>query len=95
MGNGLASGNSLRMSALLASAPTLDGKQTTQIAALPLGGRVKMDPWSNRVELLKTKPVALNSADEKMPFEVTPFFPFLTRFANPGAEKVAVTAPAN
>jgi hypothetical protein len=95
MGNGLASGNSLRMSALLASAPTLDGKQTTQIAALPLGGRVKLDPWSNRVELLKTKPVALNSADEKMPFEVTPFFPFLTRFANPGAEKVAVTAPAN
>jgi hypothetical protein len=43
---------------------------------------------------LKTKPVALTSADEKMPFEVTPFFPFLTRFPNPGAEKVALTTPA-
>ncbi|HEX4426287.1 MAG TPA: M48 family metalloprotease [Terriglobales bacterium] len=94
MGNGLASGNSLRMSALLTAAPNVDGKETNQIAALPLGGRVKLDPWSNRVELLKTKPVALTSADEKMPFEVTPFFPFLTRFPNPGAEKVALTTPA-
>ena len=94
LGNSLASGKSLRMSALLTSAPNLDGKQTDQIAALPLGGRVKLDPWTNRVELVKTKPVALNSADEKMPFEVTPFFPFLTRFPNPGAEKVALTAPA-
>ncbi len=95
MGNGLASGNSLRMSSLLSSAPNLDGKQPDQIAALPLGGRIKLDPWSNHVELVKTKPVALNSTDEKMPFEVTPFFPFLTRFSNPGAEKVALTAPVN
>jgi Peptidase family M48 len=95
MGNGLASGNSLRMSALLSSAPSVDGKQIDQLAALPLGGRIKLDPWSNRVELVKTKPVALTSTDEKMPFEVTPFFPFLTRFPNPGAEKVALTAPAN
>jgi Peptidase family M48 len=93
MGNGLASGNSLRMSALLSSAPNVDGKATNQIAALPLGGRVKLDPWSNRVELLKSKPVTFTSADEKMPFEVTPFFPFLTRFPNPGAEKVALTTP--
>jgi len=95
MGNGLASGNSLRMSALLTSAPNLDGKQPDQAAALPLGGRIKLDPWSNRVELVKTKPVALTSTDQKMPFEVTPFFPFLTRFPNPGAEKVALTAPVN
>ena len=95
MGNGLANGNSLRMSALLGSAPTVEGKQPDQIAALPLGGRIKLDPWSNRVDLVKTKPVALNSADEKMPFEVTPFFPFLTRLANQGPEKVAQTAPAN
>jgi len=92
MGNGIASGNSLRMSTLLSSAPNLSAKPD-QIAALPLGGRVKLDPWSNRVELLKTKPVALTSSDEKMPFEVTPFFPFLTRFPNPGAEKVALTTP--
>ena len=95
MGNGLASGNSLRMSALLSSAANVDGKQPDQVAALPLGGRIKLDPWSNRVDLVKTKPVALNSADEKMPFEVTPFFPFLTRLPNQSAEKVAQTAPVH
>jgi hypothetical protein len=54
---------------------------------------VKLDPWSNRVELLKTKAVPLTSAREKMPFEVTPFYPFLTRWqANgPLPEKVAST----
>jgi len=65
----------MRMSALLNSAPQLEMPRLDQIAALPLGGRVRLDPLSNRVELLKTKPVALLSAREKMPFEVTPFFP--------------------
>ena len=50
-----------------------------QIAALPLGGRVKMNGWSNRVELIKSQPVAITSARDKMMFEVTPFFPRLTR----------------
>ena len=36
-----------------------------QIAALPLGGRVKLDPWSNRLEMMKTKPVALLSPQDK------------------------------
>ena len=36
------------------------------------------------MELLKAKPVALLSAREKMPFEVTPFMPFLTRYQKPG-----------
>ena len=53
-----------------------------QIAALPLGGRVKFDPWSNRLEMMKTKAVVLLSPQEKMPFEVTPFFPYLTRITN-------------
>ena len=33
-------------------------KRTDQIAALPLGGRIKLDPWSDQVELAKAKPVA-------------------------------------
>ena len=55
-------------------------KRLDQIAALPLGGRIKVDPWSDRVELSKAKPVALLSAHEKMEFEISPFFPYLTRF---------------
>jgi hypothetical protein len=59
-----------------------------------LGGRIKLDPWSSRIELIKTKPVALANSREKMPFEVTPFFPYLSRFSDNGPEKVALTAPA-
>ncbi len=95
LGNSLASDKNVRMSVLLASAPELDPQRTDQIAALPLGGRIKLDPWSDQVELAKAKPVALASAREKMPFEITPFFPYLTRLSTPGNEKVAVTAPAS
>src|SRR6266849_1139858 len=93
LGNSLANGKSLRMSALLNSAPQLEMQRTDQIAALPLGGRIKLDPWSSQVELVKTKPVALISSREKMPFEITPFFPHLTRLSGGGPEKAALTAP--
>jgi hypothetical protein len=93
LGNSLANGKALRMSSLLTSAPELDVRRTDQIAALPLGGRVKLDPWSNRIELVKTKPVAILSPREKMPFEVTPFFPYLIRLTAPSPDKVALTAP--
>jgi hypothetical protein len=94
LGNNFAEGKGGRMSALLASAPELDAKRTDQIAALPLGGRIKLDPWTDQVEMAKAKPVALASAKEKMPFEITPFFPYLTRLSTPGSEKVALTTPA-
>jgi len=69
---------------LMASAPQLQPDKIDQIAALPIGARVKVDPWADRVELLKAKPVPLYSAREKMPFEVTPFMPFLTRYEKAG-----------
>ena len=93
LGDSLASSKSIRMSALLASAPELDPQRTDQIAALPLGGRIRLDPWTDQVELAKAKPVPLTSAREKMPFEITPFFPYLTRLSTSGSEKVAQTAP--
>jgi len=94
LGNSLAAGKSIRMSTLLASAPELDQKRLDQIAALPLGGRIKVDPWTDQAELSKAKPVALTSAREKMEFEITPVFPYLTRLSS-GADKVALTsAPA-
>ena len=93
MGNSMGNGKAVRMSALLSNAPQLEARRTDQIAALPLGGRVKVDPWSNRLELTKAKQVPLTSAQEKMPFEVTPFFPFLTRLSSGGPDKVAQSAP--
>jgi hypothetical protein len=94
LGNSLASGKNIRMSALLAGAPELQPQRTDQIAALPLGGRIKLDPWTDQVEMAKAKPVALTSAKEKRPFEITPFFPYLTRISSTRSDKVAVTAPA-
>ncbi len=99
LGESLLMGDATRMSALMTSSPQFDPKKADQIAALPLGGRVKIDPWNNQLMLIKTKPVAITNASEKMPFEVTPFFPFLTRLgseapaspdkATPTAEKAA------
>jgi hypothetical protein len=92
LGNSLASNKSIRMSVLLASAPELQPQRTDQIAALPLGGRIKLDPWTDQVEMAKAKPVPLASAKEKMPFELTPFFPYLTRFSTSADSRVALTA---
>jgi len=91
LGDSLLNGDATRMSSLMTSSPQFDPKKADQVAALPLGGRVKIDPWSDQLELIKTKPVAITTAAEKMPFEVTPFFPFLTRLGTSTPEK---TAPA-
>jgi hypothetical protein len=69
---------------LISSAPNLEPTKLDQIAALPIGARLKLDPWSDHVELIKAKPLPLLSAREKMPFEITPFMPFLTRYQKPG-----------
>jgi hypothetical protein len=80
LGNNMAEGAIVtRMAQLETSAPQIDWNKLDQIAALPLGGRVKLNPWDDKVELVKSQPVAITSARDKMPFEVTPFFPRLTR----------------
>jgi hypothetical protein len=80
---------------LINSAPALQPEKLDQIAALPIGARLKLDPWSDRVELLKAKPVPLLSAREKMPFEVTPFMPYLTRYQRPSSGSVADPSKAD
>jgi hypothetical protein len=93
LGDSLLNGNATRMSSLMTASPQFDPKKPDQVAALPLGGRVRVDPWNNQLELIKTKPVSITTAAEKMPFEVTPFFPFLTRLGSTAPEKSAAVAP--
>jgi peptidase M48-like protein len=88
-------GNITRFSTLMNSAPALDPNKLDQIAALPLGGRIKLNPWDDKVEMIKTAPVAITSARDKMPFEVTPFFPRLSRYASGAANGTASTTAAN
>ena len=74
-----------------AAAPT-DAKQNAQkIAALPIGGRVKMDPWNDKLEMIKSKPIGTVAEREKMPFEVTPFMPYLTRYGTDTAKPIAAS----
>jgi hypothetical protein len=94
--NIMENGTITRMAALEGSAPALDWNKLDQIAALPLGGRVKLNAWDDKVEIVKAQPVAITSARDKMPFEVTPFYPRLSRYnaSTPGAAAAPSTTAA-
>ena len=92
LGNDFGSSHLVRMQALDSSPKHLQMDRLDQISALPLGSRIAVDPWSDRIEMLKRQPVRPLSASEKMPFEVSPFFPYLKRLG--GHEKAqAATQP--
>jgi hypothetical protein len=52
-----------------------------QLAAFPLGSWLKTDPWDDTVHMLDAKRYAPMNARDKMPFEVTPVFYRLQRYA--------------
>ncbi|MGA2857348.1 MAG: M48 family metalloprotease [Candidatus Sulfotelmatobacter sp.] len=96
LGNPLTEGGQItRLSALSTQGPALDNNKLDQIAALPLGGRVKINPWDDKAEMVKTAPVAITSARDKMPFEVTPFFPRLTRYGATAPAAAPTTTATN
>jgi hypothetical protein len=83
-------GNRVLLGDLKVAAAT-DSKQVA-VTALPIGGRVKLDSWNDKLELLKSKPIGNVAEREKMPFEVTPFMPYLTRFGVDAGKPVAASA---
>ena len=92
LGNSLEeNGTITRLRALGTQGPALDNNKLDQGAALPLGGRIKINPWDDKAEMVKTTPVAITSARDKMPFEVTPFYPRLARY---GSSTTPSAAPA-
>jgi hypothetical protein len=92
LGNPLTENGTIsRLSALATKGPALDNNKLDQVAALPLGGRVKINPWDDKAEMVKTAPVAITSARDKMPFEVTPFYPRLARWSTQNAPSPAPT----
>lgn len=73
-------GNQVHFTAeLLRLAPTLQPEDLQQLAALPIGSRLKVNPWTDAVSFLKTRQMTPVSPRDKMPFEVTPFMPYLIR----------------
>ncbi len=91
IGDGVANVSAMRLQDIMNSAPELQVNRLDQISALPLGGRLKVSAWDGTVEMKKNKAVVLLSPREKMPFEVTPLFPYLAR--QPKVEKTQA-APA-
>jgi Peptidase family M48 len=88
-------GNRVPVIGDLKSSTPVDPKQNPQmIAALPIGGRVKLDPWNDNLTMIKSKPVGTVAEREKMPFEVTPFMPYLTRFGSDTGKPIAASVAA-
>jgi hypothetical protein len=74
------------------AAPPEEKVDKSVIAALPLGGRIKIDPWNDQLRMLKAKPVGMVAEGENTPFQVTPFMFYLTRAAD---NSPAPAAPAS
>jgi hypothetical protein len=86
--------------------PTADEKPPGEkasanvIAALPLGGRIKIDPWNDQLRMLKSKPIGMVAQGENTPFQITPFMFYLTRQIDNsltvplGAEAAKLDTPA-
>jgi hypothetical protein len=88
IGNQVANADALvRLAEFTAAAPELEEEKIEQIAALPLGSRIKLNPWNDQIMLVKARPLSLLSPREKMPFEVTPFVLYLTRAEAAPSEK--------
>ncbi|MGC1645298.1 MAG: M48 family metalloprotease [Candidatus Sulfotelmatobacter sp.] len=67
------------MSPIADAAPALELDNPEQIVALPLGSRVKLDPWAGQLKFVKARPPRIYSAKDKLALEVTPFSPYLIR----------------
>lgn len=77
--NDFGSSHLVGMQGLAKSGQPLQTNRLDQVGALPLGSRIGVNPWSDQIAMLKSKPVQLESTAEKLPFEVTPFYPHVKR----------------
>jgi len=80
-----ANGQMTRLADLMKEAPPLMPDSLEQIAALSLGARLVLDPWSGKLALDRSPTVPLMSVREKVPFAVTPLMPVIRYVAPPGA----------
>ena len=85
LGNQFASETNIRqLEEMAKKAPAGEQNKTEQLAALPLGSRVKLDVWTNQISLLKAAAPTVLASRDTMPFEVTPAAIHLTRIVMKG-----------
>src|SRR5580765_12267 len=75
-----ANGQMTRLADLIKQAPALMPDNLEQIAALQLGARLVVDPWSGRLALDRSPAVPLTSVREKVPLAVTQLMPVIRYF---------------
>jgi Peptidase family M48 len=92
LSNDFASSHLVGMTAQAKTLKQLQVDQINQMAALPLGSRIALDSWSDKIDLAKAQAASPVSASEKRPFEVGPFYPYLKRLD--AAEKTSAAAQA-
>jgi hypothetical protein len=73
-------------------APALQADNLQQIAALPLGSHLKIDPWNDKVVQMQVRPELVASPRDKMPFRVTPLYYRLTKYQTPATAPQITTA---
>ncbi len=88
LGNQLTTEEDLvRLGELAKKTPELKTARGEQVAALPLGSRLKLDPWTNSVQMLEGRPTAPRDAGDDAHFGVTPLMLYLTRAHQAPAEE--------
>ena len=88
LGNQLTTEEDLvRLGELAKKTPELKTARGEQVAALALGSRLKLDPWTNQVRMFDGKPLAPRDAGDEMHFGVTPLMIHLTRAPETVAEE--------
>ena len=66
LGNSMVRGSEVvRLAGIMQAAPEVELKRRDQIAALPLGARLRLNPWNNTISMASPTTAPLNSQREK------------------------------
>jgi len=84
-------GTNRGLSELYQHAPMLKPGNLEQVAALALGARLVVDPWSSQLELIRNTNAQAMSAREKLPLAIAPLVPYLRYLEPVVAESTVVT----
>ena len=88
LGNQLTTEEDLvRLGELAKKTPELKTARGEQVAALPLGSRLGVDPWTNRIRMIEGKPMGPKEGAEEAHFGLSPMMAHLTRAPEQAVEE--------
>ncbi len=95
LGNQLTTEEDLvRLGELAKKTPELKTARGEQVAALPLGSRLVLDPWTNQVRMFEGKPSGPKEGAEEAHFGISPMMAHLTRAPEAAEEEIEPEAKA-